>query len=188
MSERRRSEVRASGVEIRRVFATDADRARALRLEALSDPVAGIAFLETREHAESQPPSFWTDRTIGAALSDSVAQFIADSAGTWVASVTVLLPEPASVDDFGRVHPEKHSLLVAVYVSPGHRGTGLLGDLIAAADEWARARGCHAMLLDVHDDNARARAAYERLGFTATGHVWAGPHGPEVEMVRVSDA
>lgn len=173
-----------SDVEVRRVFATDADRVRALRLEALSDPVAGIAFLETRENAEVQPPSFWTDRTVGAALGDTAAQFIAERGDEWVGTVTVLLPEPASVDDFGRVHPEEHSLLVGVYVSPAHRGTGLLAELVAAAGAWAEDRGRTAMLLDVHQDNARARAAYERLGFVPTGHVWAGPNGPELEMVR----
>lgn len=175
-------------VEVRRIFATDADRVRALRLEALGDPVAGIAFLETRAQAELQPPSFWTDRAVGGALGDSAAQFIAESGGSWVGTVTVLLPEPASVDDFGRVHPEKHSLLVGVYVAPEHRGSGLLEELVEAARAWARTRGCDAMLLDVHEDNARARAAYERLGFAPTGHVWAGPHGPEVEMVHTGDA
>lgn len=173
-------------VEIRRIFATDAARVRALRLEALSDPVADIAFLGTFERASTQPQSFWTDRTVTAALGEATAQFIADVGGPWVGSVTVLLPEPGSVDDFGRSHPEGHSLLVAVYVTPAHRGTRLLDELVQAADEWARDRGRAAMMLDVHERNARALAAYRRIGFRETGRVWDGPHGPEVEMVRGS--
>lgn len=170
--------------EIRRIFATDAARVRAIRLEALSDPVAPIAFLGTLAKASTKPLSFWTDRAVGAALGDTTAQFVAEVGRAWVGTVTVLLPEIGSVDGFGRAHPAGHSLLVAVYVTPDHRGTGLLADLVDAADDWARARGREAMLLDVHEDNGRARAAYRRLGFAETGSRWDGPHGWELEMVR----
>ncbi|MDN3496945.1 GNAT family N-acetyltransferase [Planococcus sp. APC 4015] len=170
--------------EIRRVFATDAARVRAIRLEALSDPVAPIAFLGTFERASRQPMSFWDDRAMGGALGDTTAQFIAEVGRAWVGTVTVILPEVGSVDDFGRVHPAGHSLLVAVYVAPDHRGTGVLADLVDAAGEWARSRGCESMLLDVHEDNIRAQAAYRRLGFVETGARWPGPNGTELEMVR----
>lgn len=171
-------------VEIRRVFATDGARVRAIRLEALSDPVAPIAFLGTFERAVRQPMSFWNDRATGAALGDTTAQFVAEAGRAWLGTVTVILPEVGSVDDFGRVHPAGHSLLVAVYVAPVRRGTGLLADLVGAADEWARSRGRESMLLDVHEDNAPAQAAYRRLGFVETGGRWAGPNGTELEMVR----
>jgi GNAT superfamily N-acetyltransferase len=172
------------GIEIRRVLATDGARIRALRLEALADPVAGIAFLETRAHAAAQPEAFWTDRAVGAALSDGVAQFIADAGGRWVGTVTVLRPEPGTTDYFGRAHVEGRALLVAVYVAAGHRGEGLLERLVDAAAAWARGRGSAELALDVHEDNARARAAYRRLGFVETGGWLDGPHGVEREMVR----
>lgn len=40
--------------------------AKALRLEALRDPVAPIAFMETYESAVARPDSFWRERAEGA--------------------------------------------------------------------------------------------------------------------------
>lgn len=170
--------------EIRRVHASDARRARSIRLEALDDPAADIAFLETREHAELHSDDFWQERTVGAALSDAAAQFIAEEGRDWVATVTVLLPEPGSVDYFGRVHLEGRALLVSVYVRPSRRGRGILEALIDAGADWASARGARELALDVHQDNARAQRAYTRLGFLATGSTSLGPNGVELEMLR----
>jgi ribosomal protein S18 acetylase RimI-like enzyme len=43
---------------------------------------------------------------------------------------------------------------------------------------WARERGADALLLEVHEDNPRARVAYERVGFVATGDTSPYPLGP----------
>ena len=45
------------------------------------------------------------------------------------------------------------------------RGEGLGTALVEAALDVARERGCKRVELDVSDDNPRARALYERLGF-----------------------
>jgi ribosomal protein S18 acetylase RimI-like enzyme len=45
------------------------------------------------------------------------------------------------------------------------RGQGHGTALVEAALEVARERGCRRVELDVQDDNPRARALYERLGF-----------------------
>ena len=171
-------------VEVRRVHASDGRRIRALRLAALADPAAGIAFLETAAHAEAQPEAFWTDRAVGAALSDEVAQFIADAGGRWVATVTVLRPEPGSSNASGRERTPGRALLVSVFVEEAYRGSGLLDRLVAEADAWARDRGSVELALDVHQRNARAQAAYRRLGFVATGRTVRSPNGTELEMVR----
>ena len=44
----------------------------------------------------------------------------------------------------------------------------MLAALIAPIEEWSRENG-GALTLHVHEDNPRARRAYERLGFVATG-------------------
>jgi GNAT superfamily N-acetyltransferase len=163
---------------------SEAPRVRSIRLEALRDPAAGIAFLETREQAESRPDGFWQERTAGVALSDSAAQFIAEVGRDWVGTLTALIPEPTSTDYFGRPAVQGRALVVAVYVRPSHRGRGTLEALMDAAAEWARSGGQTDLVLDVHQDNVPAQRAYARLGFMATGRTSAGPNGTELEMVR----
>ena len=175
----------AEATAVRRVRLSDAARVRSIRLEALADPVADIAYLETRAQAEVQPDEYWQERTAGVALSGTAAQFIAEAGRDWVGTVTVLIPEVGSEDYFGRVAVEGRALVVAVYVRPSHRGRGTLDGLMDAAAEWAAGSGQREIALDVHEDNARARRAYARLGFTATGVTSDGPHGAELEMVRV---
>ncbi|MGN8551294.1 UNVERIFIED_CONTAM: GNAT family N-acetyltransferase [Microbacterium sp. SLM126] len=171
-------------VRVRRVLATEGERLRALRLEALQDAAAGIAFLDTYEAAAARPGSFWDERAVGAALTSSTAQFVAELGSAWVGTATILVPEPALPDYFGRVREAGTALLVAVYVAPQHRGRGILARLIDAGAAWAGAQGCGILFLDVHEENARARAAYTRLGFAATGRTIDGQNGRELEMSR----
>ncbi|WP_404433994.1 GNAT family N-acetyltransferase [Microbacterium lacus] len=154
------------------MFATDASRVKALRLEALGDPVAHIAFLDTLEAAQAQPEEFWVDRTVAAALSDQAAQFVAEENSVWIGSVTVLHREG------------DRALLVAVYVRPQSRGGSILNQLVAAAQTWAERQGCRELALEVHEDNLRAQAAYRKLGFVLTGEASDGANGRELEMVR----
>lgn len=171
-------------VHVRRVLATDGARLRLLRLEALQDPAAGIAFLESYETAAARPSDFWDERAVGAALSASAGQFVAEQGRSWVGTVTILIPEPGHPDYFGRLREPGTALAVAVFISQSHRGRGILDRLIAAGAEWARAQGCDRLLLDVHEDNARAQAAYTRLGFAPTGGAIVGQNGREVEMSK----
>lgn len=155
-----------------------------LRLEALRDPAAGIAFLETHDDAAARPREFWDERAAGAALSGSVAQFVAEAGRSWIGTVTILIPAPGVPDYFERVRDEGTALAVAVYVNPMHRGRGVLDELFARASAWAAEQGCVELLLDVHEDNIRARAAYSRLGFAPTGGTIDGQNGREIEMSR----
>lgn len=154
------------------MFATEASRVKALRLEALGDPVAHIAFLDTLEDARARPDQVWTDRTVAAALSDQAAQFVAEDGRVWAGSVTVLRREG------------DRALLVGVYVRPQSRGGGILTQLVAAAETWAQRQGCTELVLEVHEDNLRAQAAYRKLGFAVTVECTEGPNGRELEMVR----
>jgi ribosomal protein S18 acetylase RimI-like enzyme len=76
--------------------------------------------------------------------------------------------------------------LGAVYVTPSARREGLLDELVELAAGWARAQRAPALHLEVHEHNARARAAYRRLGFVETGRRRPYPlgDGDELEMVR----
>lgn len=92
-----------SSATVRRVEAGEWRNVRALRLRALEDPDAAIAFLETRATAESQPDDFWIARTEAAAVSDTVAQFIAEADGNWVGTVSVLIREDGTIDHLRHV-------------------------------------------------------------------------------------
>ncbi len=56
-------------------------------------------------------------------------------------------------------------LLEDLYVLEDARGQGLGRDLVLAAIDRARERGCRRMELDTNEDNAAARALYESNGF-----------------------
>lgn len=51
-------------------------------------------------------------------------------------------------------------------VLPDQRGKGVGQELLAAVDEEAKKRGCCKVTLEVREDNAGARALYERVGYT----------------------
>jgi ribosomal protein S18 acetylase RimI-like enzyme len=73
----------------------------------------------------------------------------------------VLLP---SLDYFTR-RPRAYVAVLAV--AAGAEGRGVGKALMAYAEEWARARGCDRVDLDVFVTNERAIAFYERLGYRA---------------------
>jgi len=62
-------------------------------------------------------------------------------------------------------------VLFAVFVTPSARGTGVLEALVERVAAWAAP---DPLVLDVHADNAPARAAYVRLGFVETGETTPG--------------
>jgi GNAT superfamily N-acetyltransferase len=171
-------------VAVRRVRADEWERVKSLRAEAVRDPDAAIAFLDTPESIAARDDEFWRDRTTRAAESDEGAQFVADAGGEWIGSLTVLLRRVGGLDHLGRPVETPRADVVGVYVRPSHRGSGVIDALFAAAVEWACARGMATIELDVHVDNARARAAYRRAGFNDTGGTFDGPVGTEVQMRR----
>ncbi len=169
---------------IRRVRADEWVLARDLRLDALRDADAGIAFLETYERASAQPDELYRDRTSRAAEGDDVAQLVAIDGDTWVGSVTVLVQRAGTLDYRGDPVERSRAVVVGVYVRPEHRGDGLIDRLLDAAARWSRERGFDALSLGVHQDNARAQGAYRRAGFAPSGVRFTGSIGPELEMVR----
>ncbi|MDX3097124.1 GNAT family N-acetyltransferase [Streptomyces sp. ME01-24h] len=137
---------------------------RSLRLEALNDPAAGMAFVNTHDTEAAFTDDRWRDR----ALTQS---FIAeDETGERVANVAVLVETGAEFDV-----PQTH--LVGVYVRPEFRGGGLAAELLGAAIAWSweLPERVRRVRLWVHEDNHRAQAFYKRLGFVRTGRTMAFP-------------
>ncbi|MEV0097384.1 GNAT family N-acetyltransferase [Streptomyces sp. NPDC050738] len=159
---------------IRAIRADEWRKVKELRLAAVSDPAAPIAFLETLEQASAQPDSFWQARAQGShRLGGDALQFVAEAPdGEWAGSVTVLVEPAGGTGIFGEPIPVAQGHLVGVFVRAEHRGNGLIQALIEAAVEWAwehEEPRLERMRLFVHERNARAAGAYGRYGFVASG-------------------
>ncbi|NLU70995.1 GNAT family N-acetyltransferase [Streptomyces sp. HNM0574] len=168
---------------IRAVRAEDWRELKDLRLAALADPAAPVAFTEPYAKAVAQSDEFWRRRAAQGDRGRVAQTFVGEPAGAdsaagvarWAGMVTVLV-EKDSVD------------VVGVYVRPEHRGTGLAGQLFAAAEEWARPLrriGVRRMRLHVHEDNPRAEALYRRLGYVRTGEADADPKNPALNQYEM---
>ncbi|MEU9865961.1 GNAT family N-acetyltransferase [Streptomyces sp. NPDC047971] len=179
---------------IRVIRADEWERTREIRLAALRDPVARIAFLDTHEDAAARPDSFWRERAEGASEGGtSVRQFVAEAAdGSWVGTISVLVERPSDEVRFGEAAKVDQTHIVGVYVRPEARGTGVTEALFRAGVEWSWSLpepAVRRVRLYVHEENARAAAFYRRFGFEATGDRVAVPgddsaHELEYEIRR----
>lgn len=173
---------------IRGVRAEDWAKVKELRIAALRDPAAPVAFLETLEEGEGRSDEFWQGRAAGAALGGRVRQFVAEGAGgEWVGTVTVLIEEAGTDDIFDGEIEQTQGHLVGVFVRPEQRGIGLTEELFAAALEWAW--GLEEPVLErvrlfVHEENARAGAFYRRFGFVPSGKVVPMPTDPSAKELE----
>ncbi|MEU7067600.1 GNAT family N-acetyltransferase [Streptomyces sp. NPDC046161] len=158
---------------IRPVRGDEWKKAKELRLLALRDPAAAVAFLETLEAAEAQPDEFWQGRTERASQGRGARQFIAEAAdGQWDGSVTLLVEAGGVPDYFGEVVEQEQGHMVGVFVRAEQRGTGLTEALFRAALEWAwslEEPALERVRLFVHEENPRAEAFYRRFGFRESG-------------------
>ncbi|MBQ1094095.1 GNAT family N-acetyltransferase [Streptomyces sp. B93] len=161
--------------EIPLVRAVRADEWRAvkqLRLDALRDPVAHLAFLETYEQAVARPDAFWRERTERCSADGAAGarQFVAEGAdGEWGGSLTVLVEEAGSVDWAGFPVEVRQGHVVGVFVRPEWRGLGVSEGLLRAGVEWAWGMGLERVRLIVHEENLRAQGLYRKVGFRPSG-------------------
>lgn len=84
---------------------------------------------------------------------------------------------------------ERH--IVSMWVAPAARGTGAAQALMTAVTGWARQQGVRTVRLWVTDSSARARAFYQRSGFSPTGErqpVDTDPDTAEAEFRMDFDA
>ncbi|MFF8804771.1 GNAT family N-acetyltransferase [Streptomyces omiyaensis] len=180
---------------LRAIRSDEWERVRELRLAALRDPVAPLAFVESYEEAEARPDSFWRERAEGASQDrgSRIRQFVAEGPdGGWAGTVTVFVELPEDGTSlFGDAVTVPQVDVVGVYVRPGARGSGLVDALLRTVLEWAWGldAGIERARLYVHEENARAAAAYRRFGFVATGGradtVGSGePHDLEYVLAR----
>jgi RimJ/RimL family protein N-acetyltransferase len=135
--------VAAEAIEVR--AAEDGDcRRLALLFAAVAEERDGIA-AEPPIDVEKRAASWDLDRT-----------FVALAAGEVVGVIFVI----ESSFGFGEI---------GMMVAADRRGRGVGTALVAAAIEWARARGLHKLTLSVFPHNAAAIALYRKFGFVEEG-------------------
>jgi RimJ/RimL family protein N-acetyltransferase len=157
-------------VDVRVVGPEDWAVWRELRLEALQD--TPIGFLETYDRAARLDESGWRARLARGAYC-VVAEQDAEPVGMSLGFLD-----------------EGQPTVGAVFIRPQARGRarGVLAAMVDRVADWAqRVHGAHELALWVHEDNDRARVAYEHLGFVATGETTRydlDPTRREQRMVR----
>ncbi|MEU9622322.1 GNAT family N-acetyltransferase [Streptomyces sp. NPDC087228] len=198
---------------IRAVRADEWSLVKELRLSALRDPVAPMAFLETYAQSAAHSDEFWRDRALSAseAGGGEVRQFVAVAPdGRWDGSVTVLIERPDGDEGegenadrdrdadgdgdsgggavpFGAPAGLHQAHVVGVFVRPEARGAGLAEELFRAGTDWAWSLGeprIERVRLYVHEDNARAAAFYRRIGFAPTGQSVPVPSDPSAREIE----
>lgn len=173
---------------IRPVRADEWAKVKELRIAALRDPAAPLAFLETLEQGQGRADEFWQERAAGAAFGRAVRQFVAEAPdGRWNGTATVLVEEGGTTDIFDGAIEQTQGHLVGVFVRPEQRGTGLTEALFEAALEWSWSLEepvLERVRLFVHEDNARAGAFYRRFGFEASGKVVPMPTDPSAKELE----
>src|SRR5579863_2774243 len=142
---------RESTLNIRRCGPDDWRELRDIRLEALADtPEAyGSTFDETARWSDAQ----WKD------AATNRLYYFADRDGRVVGMVS------GGLND---AHPGTR-WLYGMYVTPSERGTGTAALLVRTVGEWARGHGASELYLHVTTSVPRARAFYEKEGFTPNG-------------------
>ncbi|MFC8099005.1 GNAT family N-acetyltransferase [Streptomyces sp. NPDC057363] len=156
---------------IRSIHADEWPAVKELRLRALRDPVAHLAYLETYDDAAARPDSYWQKRAADAAEGASGARQIVavGPGGRWLGTLTVLVEEAGAPDWAGCPVERRQGHVVGVFVRPEWRGSGLTGALFDAGVQWAWASGLEAVRLIVHPDNGRAQGFYRKAGFAPSG-------------------
>lgn len=179
---------------VRPVRAEEWQLVKELRLAALRDPVAPVAFLETYEQGLGRSDDFYRERASGASEEGDgrARQFIAEAPdGSWVGTATVLIERPDDDVRFGAAAAVHQAHVVGVFVRPEARGMGLAEELFRAGTEWAWSLGeprIERVRLYVHENNPRAAAFYRRIGFVPTGQTVPTPGDPAARELEYAVA
>lgn len=147
----RRAVSTRSSDSIRRAVPADAARLAMVHIETWQFAYRGILSDDFLESLQSEPRARWWERF----LSDRSTVHVSEVAGEVVGYCSV---GPSDDAGWGEVF--------AIYVHPDRWGEGHGGRLIHAGEKSLREAGFGRALLWVLEANDRARAFYERQGWT----------------------
>jgi tRNA (guanine37-N1)-methyltransferase len=94
---------------------------------------------------------------------------VADEDGTLVGYTMLVFTPPVDPDVVRSLTLTPTAELSKCYVHPDHHGAGVAHALMESSLSVARAHGATGIWLGVNQQNARARAFYERSGFAVVG-------------------
>ena len=154
-------------MEIRRTTEDDWERLRDVRLRALAE--APYAFGSTLERERDRTEAGWREWAGRGRWGNGVT-FVADEGDRFVGLASGFPEE----DEPDAVH------IVAMWVDPSVRRTGLARALIDAVVAWARDAEAKAVHLWVADGNDPASALYHSYGLQPTGTRQPLPSNPAV--------
>ena len=88
---------------------------------------------------------------------------------------------------------DSNARLVAMWVAPSHRGTGIAQALVQHIIAWAQARGATTLVAGITPQNLRAQTFYRRIGFKLVSPNHLGKsdptkHGISLQMVVTHQA
>ena len=160
----------APRIEVRRAMLKDIDAVIQLRLALLRE------YPDHPIYGRLQPDVTARARTLfGAQLrSPTESIFLASFApvradGVAAESVGILRCTESTSSPL--LEPLRYAYVSSAYVRPDKRRHGVLKALLAAADEWSRARGLDEMRLHNVSDSDSAGMAWSALGFEIVEHV-----------------
>jgi RimJ/RimL family protein N-acetyltransferase len=142
-------------VEIRRQTPDDWRVVKRVRLAALRE--APSAFGSSHEHERVLTAAQWRSWIGTEGIGEGKAIFVAYDGTEAVGMVGAFHETKASV------------MLIAMWVAPGARGSGIGRRLAQTVLDWAVEVGARTVTLWVADDNLAAIALYVATGFTPTG-------------------
>lgn len=155
-------------VRVRQASVDDWQTVRDIRLAALQE--APYAFGSTYAREKDFDEQTWCDR-LSNPDNPTFLAFDGD--------------EAVGIDG---VHTENGDrILVAMWVAPAARRSGVGALLTNAVCDWVKAQGEKRLYLGVAEGNEAARRLYEKLGFTMTGHrepLHSDPSRLSLEMAR----
>ncbi|WP_034610250.1 GNAT family N-acetyltransferase [Cellulomonas sp. URHD0024] len=97
------------------------------------------------------------------------AVLVADDGPVLIGYTMLVFSTPTDPEVVAALTLEPTVELSKCYVHPDHHGAGLAHALMASSLDVARTRGAAGIWLGVNQQNARARAFYERSGFAVVG-------------------
>jgi GNAT superfamily N-acetyltransferase len=161
-------------MNVRRIHANESLRLRAIRLHALAD--APNAFGSTLQEEQALPPEHWTGYAQEAAVSETMAIFVAEEGERWAGMVR------------GFVHEDYSEIvrLASMWVDLSSRRSGVGSSLVEAVVDWAQGRGARRVQLWVTETNHAARSLYTRTRFMDTAHTKPLPSNPALREVLMT--
>jgi RimJ/RimL family protein N-acetyltransferase len=141
-------------IRIKRLQIGESDLFKGIRLRALQE--APHAFSSTYASALQRSEKSWREQA------DSTAQ--GSERATLIAFSDV---EPIGIAALYRLEDQAEiGVLLQVWVTPKHRGTGVAWELMDAIFEWAGENNFRTILSRVRDENTQAHQFYIKYGFS----------------------